>query len=158
MNMDGTVTKYEFRNFIGKLREVTGLNFRQPTPDEWQFAAQGGSKSSNYTYSGSNTIDEVAWYSGNSNSAEHAIATKKPNELGLYDMSGNYAEVCSTDEYDVDGLIYGGCWKDAAKDCTVTSYKQGPKSSDNIPGTKVKELNAYDARYIAVRLVYSVPE
>lgn len=158
INGDGVIIKYELREFVNALREETGLNFRLPTPKEWQFAAQGGSKSSNYTYSGSNDIDDVAWYKGNSNNSGHDIATKKPNELGLYDMSGNYGEVCSDDEFDVDGNIYGGSWQDAASDCKITSYKKGTKSSNNIPGTKIKELNAFDATATTVRLVYSAPE
>lgn len=156
-NADKCIIKSELRNFISKLNEATGLEFRLPTEAEWKFAAKGGAKSENYVYSGSDDIDDVAWYKGNSSSV-HDIATKQPNELGLYDMSGNYSEVCSDDPVNIDGRTYGGCWKYTASDCTVTSWKSGNTAASKIPGTSIKELNAIDGRYITVRLVYSAPE
>lgn len=83
------------QEFIKKLNSLTGLNFRLPTEAEWEYAARGGNKSKGYKYSGSNDIDSVAWYDGNSSSMTHAVATKSPNELGIYDMSGNVSEWCS---------------------------------------------------------------
>lgn len=160
-NHDGCVTKGEFRTFRDKLIEVTGLDFRLPTTAEWKFAAQGGAKSKNYTYSGSNNINDVAWYSGNSGNASHDVAQKTANELGLYDMSGNLGEVCNDREddlYIVDGPIYGGCWNDVSSKCKTTSYKTGDTSANKIPGTNIRELNAFHGKYITVRLVYSVPE
>ena len=83
------------QTFITKLNALTGKNFRLPTEAEWEFAARGGNKSKGYKYSGSNTIGDVAWYISNSNYASCPVATKAPNELGIYDMSGNVWEWCS---------------------------------------------------------------
>ena len=83
------------QEFIKKLNTLTGLNFRLPTEAEWEYAARGGNKSKGYKYSGSNNISSVAWYKGNASLKTHAVATMSPNELGLYDMSGNVCEWCS---------------------------------------------------------------
>ena len=83
------------QEFIRKLNALTGRNFRLPNEAEWEFACRGGNNSRGYKYSGSNYIDNVAWYSGNSGNKTHPVATKSPNELGIYDMSGNVYEWCS---------------------------------------------------------------
>ena len=157
-NQDVAVTKAEFKDFLNRLREETGLNFRLPTSEEWKFAAMGGSKSRRYTYAGSNNIDDVAWYSANAASQIHAVGTKKPNELGLYDMCGNYAELCndSPDKYNVDGAAYGGSYKSTAANCTPTSFVTGSTSGLVTGSSVIRELNAYDATYISFRLVYDV--
>ena len=82
------------QDFISKLNAMTGKRFRLPTESEWEYAARGGNKSRGYQYSGSYNIDDVAWYSDNSGSKTHAVGTKEPNELGIYDMTGNVWEWC----------------------------------------------------------------
>jgi formylglycine-generating enzyme required for sulfatase activity len=83
--------------FVAKLNQmlpIEGYEWRLPTEAQWEYAARGGSKSQGYQYSGSNTIGDVAWYQNNSSSKTHQVATKAPNELDIYDMSGNVEEWC----------------------------------------------------------------
>ena len=123
----------ECQTFISKLNSITGKKFRLPKEKEWEYAAKGGSRSHGYEYSGSNEINDVAWYDSNacdgvgSNSPDygtHNVKTKKPNELGIYDMSGNVHEWCE-DLYDSSGsgrVYRGGGWDDFARCCRV-SYR-----------------------------------
>ena len=123
--------------FITKLNGLTGKKFRLPTEAEWEYAARGGNKSQGYKYSGSNTIDDVAWYRSSSSSGPHPVATKAPNELGIYDMSGNVFEWCSdwysvsyyssSSQYNPTGpasesrrVYRGGCWYYDARRCRVS--------------------------------------
>ncbi len=90
-----SVSWNDIQEFIEKLNAKTGKRYRLPTEAEWEYAARGGNQSAGYKYSGSNNIDEVAWYGSNSASRTHIVGQKQPNELGLYDMSGNVWECCS---------------------------------------------------------------
>ncbi|MBE6325731.1 MAG: hypothetical protein E7077_01520 [Bacteroidales bacterium] len=88
------ISCFDCWKFIWKLNELTGKHFRLPTEAEWEYAARGGNKSRHTQYSGSDDIDYVAWYWDNSGRQTHPVAKKSPNELGLYDMSGNVWEWC----------------------------------------------------------------
>lgn len=93
------VSWHDVQEFISKLNQKTGLKYRLPTEAEWEYAARGGQQSKGYPYSGSNTLDDVGWYIQNTGGKSQPVGTRKPNELGIYDMSGNVSEWCS-DWYD----------------------------------------------------------
>jgi len=148
----------DIQDFLKKLNQKTVKKYRLPTEAEWEFASKGGTKSKGFKYSGSDNIDEVAWYDGNSDHKTHPVGTKKPNELGIYDMSGNVWEWCS-DWY--DGNYYssspsknptgaasgtyrvyrGGSWDYDAQYCRLTNR------NNNYP--------TYRYDYVGFRVVFT---
>ena len=145
------------QTFIEKLNsllsnELGGKRFALPTEAQWEFAARGGNKSKGYKYAGGNNIGDVAWYDDNS-SMSHPVAQKQPNELGLYDMSGNVSEWCQDwfGAYSSDAqtnpqgpadkeyrVIRGGSWSDIENDCRV-SYRsiETPSEIDSSLGLRL---------------------
>ena len=141
------------QEFVSRLNSLTGRTFRLPTEAEWEYAARGGNQSSHYKYSGSGNIDDVAWYYNNSGSSTHAVGTKSPNELGIYDMSGNVWEWCS-DWYgfysagaqtnpqgpssDSCRVLRGGSWGNDARGCRVSNRNlSGPGNSNGHSGLRL---------------------
>ena len=141
------------QEFISKLNRITGKTFRLPTEAEWEYAAHGGKKSRGYQYSGSNNLSDVAWCTDNSGNKTHTVGTKQPNELGIYDMSGNVWEWCqdrygkysSSSQVNPTGAnsgfrrVYrGGSWRGAVRYCR-SSYRGGdtPGSRDNFRGVRL---------------------
>ena len=135
-------TRLGIRLFIERLSLMTGLQFRLPTAKEWIYAAKGGKKSKGYRFAGSDDLEEVAWCRYNSDRKVHSVAKKKPNELGLYDMSGNVWEMTSdrkrkvlfirdfdypddfkwkaiTDPNVTEGVDCGGCFHDKENHCEI---------------------------------------
>lgn len=147
------VSWYDCQEFIRKLNSLTGQNFRLPTEAEWEFACRGGNNSLGYKYSGSDSIDNVAWYDGNSGDKTHPVATKSANELGIYDMSGNVEEWCcdwygdytSGAQTNPKGpesgslrVRRGGSWNYYARGCRSSlRYGYGPSHRFNFLGLRL---------------------
>jgi hypothetical protein len=124
-----------WRSLVSTLNYATGLSFYIPSLEEWRFAAIGGSLSQGYTYSGSNTPGDVAWYAGNSGGAKHEVKKLTPNELGFYDMSGNVREWTSTRHG--SGPYYYACGGDyQSPESEIESYSGGTYDSGSSYGLR----------------------
>ena len=142
------ISWYGATAYCNWLSNKTGKTYRLPTEAEWEYAARGGNQSRGYKYSGSNNIGEVAWYNDNSDSKTYTVGTKKGNELGIYDMSGNVWEWCSDfysnyssaavknptgAERGASRVLRGGSWLNTAQGCRVSnrgSYAPADRGTD----------------------------
>ena len=140
------------QTFLRKLNSMTGQTFRLPTEAEWEYAARGG-KSEGTKYSGSNFIEDTAWYGDNSGNQTHDVATKRANSLGIYDMSGNVDEWCNDwlgkynkgSQTNPQGpskgssrVLRGGSWKYSAGGCRVSFRNfRSPDGSYNNLGLRL---------------------
>ena len=121
-NVDGTTYK---AGEVTPTVSASANGYRLPSEKEWEWAARGGISTKGYTYSGGNDVGLVAWYSANSDNATHAVATKAPNELGIYDMSGNAMEWCR------DVCIRGGMWLSYASYVAISERGSSIKNPDD---------------------------
>ncbi len=126
----------EAMEFCRRLSIKTGRHYGLPSEAQWEYAARGGQKSDKTQFSGSNSSNLVAWDNSNSKSTSHPCGQKQPNELGIYDMSGNVQEWCSDNyvsTYDVNNInnplvstegsfhvIRGGSWTQTSRECRVS--------------------------------------
>jgi len=149
------VNWFDSMEFIKAINELTGKKYRLPTEEEWEYAAKGGNKSKGYIYSGSNHIEEVAWYEENSEMRLQPVKKLKPNELGLYDMSGNVREWCedwyepyrlvqksSQDPKGADDanrrVLRGGNWDEETPDCrSAYRYCSRPNTRNGLVGFRI---------------------
>jgi len=150
----------DVQEFIRKLNTQTGKQYRLPTEAEWEYAARGGNRSNGYKYSGSNTVGSVSWNDGESIDPQtYPVGKKSPNELGVYDLSGNVLEWCQD--------WYGGYSSTSQRDPTgpsIGSYhvNRGGSWGCNAWCARVSYRNDYppDFRgsYLGFRLAYSLSE
>lgn len=161
------VNYFEVQEFLRRIDSITGMQFRLPTEEEWEYAARGGKNSRGYIYSGGKDVDRVAWHNGNARKTKK-VKKRTANELGIYDMSGNVWEWCSTKYrfYDAernaklgkDGDMYiirGGAWQ-LPKTMARVSWrgKRLPDLKNSFGGFRL----ALDARYVKEKEEEAEPE
>lgn len=153
--------------FVQKLSILTNTIFRLPTEEEWEYAARGGNLSKGYKYSGSNNVDEVAWYFDNykkdkvgSLGTTHPVGTKQPNELGIHDMSGNVWEWCSNlyaEAYERSGSKVAG-WPYPGQKARMRNVLRGASWGGSPKGCRVScrdfDFNSYKDEYGGFRIVF----
>ena len=152
------VNWYDCQEFIRRLDSITGMPFRLPTEAEWEFAARGGNKSKGCRFAGSDRVEDVGWSLINAGFRKHSVGEKKPNELGLYDMTGNVSEWCS----DWYGMYYLGTEKNpkGAQEGELKIVRGG--SFDNCKENSHLSRREYYAplqsmNYCGLRLALSLP-
>ncbi|MCR5040032.1 MAG: formylglycine-generating enzyme family protein [Bacteroidales bacterium] len=151
------VDYFEVQEFLRRLDSITGMQFRLPTEEEWEYAARGGKNSKGYIYSGGKEVDRVAWHNGNARKTKK-VKKRNANELGIYDMSGNVWEWCVSKYryYDKernatlgkDGQMYcirGGGWQLPKTSCRVSwRGKRLPDLKNSFGGFRL----CLDAKYV----------
>ncbi|MDR0938925.1 MAG: formylglycine-generating enzyme family protein [Mediterranea sp.] len=152
------------QTFIRKLRLSTGKNYRLATEAEWEFAARGGTQSNGYLYSGSNSLDSVAWFADNGGASTHPVGQKSPNELGIYDMSGNVDEWCN-DLYVAYSYVEQtdpmGAWPSDFDSEDRYIYRGGSYSGDNVAchvSSRHHKLPSRSASNLGFRIAFSEPK
>jgi len=150
------ITWFEAEQFIDKLNQISGKNYRLPTEAEWEYTAKGGNKGHGYKYAGSDDANKVAWYDSIISREVHPVGQKAPNELGIFDMSGDVWQWCSdwfNEKYysnspsnnptgpstaTKDRSLRGGSWWGPRRDCRVANRdKYPPDSKDDDVGFRV---------------------
>ena len=151
------VNYYEVEEFLRRIDSITGMQFRLPTEEEWEYAARGGKYSKGYIYSGSKEVDRVAWHKENTSRLKK-VKKRLSNELGIYDMSGNVWEWCSSKYHyfdkernaslGKDGQMYiirGGGWQLPPSSCRVSwRGKRLPDLKNSFGGFRL----CLDAKYV----------
>ena len=147
------VTWQSCQDFVSRLTAITGIEFRLPTESEWEFAARGGLNTHYYQYSGSDNLDEVGWYGGNDGGTTHPVGLLKPNELGIYDMTGNVFEWCQDYYGDYDMMP---AESPTGPESGETRVRRGGSWGGSTHGTRVSfriyELENIRYNYIGLRL------